>query len=109
MTGSGHVGTADVAPPPFISFKIARGRGLGWHPPSGMPCCVAPQLPARRPRDVEAVAFRNVGDALAELRRGRLQGAGELDDRRQPRLPGGALEQRDLGPVEIAEVAQLFL
>src|SRR6187200_16588 len=34
MTDPGHVGTADVAPPPFIANdRLGAGGLLGWHPP----------------------------------------------------------------------------
>src|SRR5690348_4542409 len=91
MTDPGHVGSADVAPPPFASCREAALSAL------------------RRALDVEAPRFRQPADALAEFARGRLQRPAELDDRRHPRLPAGPLQQRNLGTVQIAHVTELFL
>ena len=59
--------------------------------------------------DVEAVLRRLPRDAGGKLARRRLQGACELDDGSQARLAPCALEQRDLRPVQLATVPQLFL
>lgn len=59
--------------------------------------------------DLEAVRGRVPGDAGAELARRRLERPRQLHDRAQARLSAGSLEQRDLGAMEIAAVAQLFL
>src|SRR4051812_18270300 len=114
MTDPGHVGKADVAPPPFINFRSQVGAGpIGgapaptWHPqtlriaassvgqiallfglPASLHCLVwrRQDLLLRGFPDLEAVGFRRVGDSLAELGGRRLQGSGELDDRCQARL-----------------------
>jgi len=87
----GDADTVGAAPPHFIALSpgsIARsGRAL----------------------HVEAPLRRLPGDAGTELSRRRLQRARELDDRAQARLATGSLEQRDLGPVQLAAVAELFL
>src|SRR6478752_2989516 len=78
------------APPPLIaSIVLASG--------------------ARGPLHLEAARLGQPGDALAELVRLGAEGAAELHNRGQARLAAGALEQRDLGAVQIAHVAELFL
>src|SRR5215218_5781268 len=89
MTDPGHAGSAGVAPPHFIS----RGARSG----------------ARGPLHIEAVPLRRPGNARAELARRRLQHARQLDDRGQARLAQRPLQQRDLGPMEVAAIAELFL
>src|SRR3954447_25933725 len=110
MTDPGHVGTADVAPPPFIPLDRNQGRGYwGGFAPFSWLGRGYPLLLAWRPLDLEPVCFRLVGDPFAKLCGRGSQCPGEFDDRRQSRLPAGALEQRDLGPMEVAEIPQLFL
>src|SRR5215218_5733236 len=107
MTDPGHVGSAVVAPPPFTSSAQAGVPGVCG---SDRGRCRPPEaLRLRRALDVEALCLRQPADSGAELVRRRLQRAGQLDDRRQPRLAPGPLQERDLGAMEIAEVAQLFL
>src|SRR6476620_59177 len=106
MTDPGHVGSAGVAPPPFTCSSLG-GTFQGCAAASGGRCRAF--LCPRRALDVEAPGFRHPRDPLAEVVRRRLQRPGELDDRRQARLTPGPLQERDLGPVQVAEVAQLFL
>src|SRR3954468_5982574 len=114
MTDPGHVGTTDVAPPPFTSFPIACRGGAYWGgtaptwrrrtkqcKDAGSVACSARERPRtpqcagsggarrlllRRFLNVEAVGFGHIGDAFAELGGRGLQRAGELDDRRQAGL-----------------------
>lgn len=48
-------------------------------------------------------------DAAEQLRGRELQRSGEADDRGEPRITSGALQQADLGPVEVAGVPEGFL
>ena len=101
MTDPGHVGSAGVAPPPFTSSLGTSGvrGGLG---------ALRRRL-ARRRLTSKRFAFGSQAIPAQSSFGGRLQRAGELDDRRQARLAAGPLQQRDLGAVQVAEIAQLFL
>src|SRR4051812_15754134 len=59
--------------------------------------------------DLELALVGQPGDAFAKLFCGRVERAGKLDDGAEPRLAPTALEQGDLGPVQIAAEAQLLL
>lgn len=59
--------------------------------------------------DVEAALRRIPAEAIAKLGGSGLQGARQLDQRRQAWFAPGSLEQGDLGPVQLAAIAQLFL
>lgn len=85
-------------------------RRLGSAPPPHfIAFCLARSVVAGRRLDVVAVIGRYPGNTGAEISGRRSQRASELDDSSQSGLASGTLEQRDLGAVEIAAVAQLFL
>ena len=86
------------APPAHFHRSISRPRGSWGY--SGA---------AGRLLDIEPVRGRDPRDSRAQLSRGGVKRPGELHDRAQPRLAPGPLEQRDLGPVQVAAIAQLFL
>ena len=87
MTAPGCVGTVGAAPPHFFFVSVRGGGGLT----SKRRCAGCQAMPSQ------------------SSPRRRSQRAGELHHRREARLAAGALEQRDLGPVQVAAVAQLFL
>ena len=127
MTG---LGSAGFGRRPRLTSSLSVAREAVWALPG---CCGAARLPrnvgwmtfrksraqvgraarlgagARRRFDLEAMRGRGPGDAGAEIARRRVEGARQLHDRAEARLAAGTLEQRDLGAVEIAAVAQLFL
>ena len=77
--------------------------------PGAGPAPAVPSLAAPQSIDSEAAGAGQPADPGAELGGRRVEGAGELDDRAQARLAPAALEQRDLGPVQLAAEAELLL
>lgn len=108
MTGLGRAG--DSWRPRLTSSFSAVREAVGGPNCCGAACSAGLLLGgARRLFDLEAVRGGRPADPRAEIARGGLQRARQLHDRAQPRLAAGPLEQRDLGAVEIAAIAQLFL
>ena len=98
MTDPGDAGYPGAAPPHFIARE--PGGEAGTLP--------APVL-SPGALDVEALWLGSQAMPAQSSAGGSPQGAGELDDRRQARLAPGPLQQRDLGAVQLAAIAQLFL